>query len=216
MAAEPGTMTMEEMSQALADVQARLLTYDQGRSSDTLRMSQLENNMATLRTTMQTTIQGNVKQMVEQMMIEFKEEKERDKKKRIKGYDSKSIDKPDKFDGRPDHFLAWHDLFVAHLVALGEEWDGLLKDAREITQGAEEMSAEDMREIVRKNGFDESQLNTLNNTLYLALLQLTSDDAHGTVASLGKDKSLEAYRSLHYKGRNETNQNVVNVKKRVM
>ena len=108
MAAEHGqTMTVEEMSQALAEVQARLLVYDQGRSSETLRTSQLESDMATLRNTLQTqqqTIQGNVKNMMEQMLgefkIEFKEEKEADKKKRIKGYDSKSIVKPDKFHGR--------------------------------------------------------------------------------------------------------------------
>ena len=60
---------------------------------------------------------------------EKSKEKDVDKKKNVKGYDSKNMLKPATYDGKPETFQAWHKLFVAQLAALSEECDEILKAA---------------------------------------------------------------------------------------
>ena len=99
------------------------------------------------------------------------------------------------------------------MIAIGEEWDGILKAAREKVN---EIEKNDMMEIIESQGYDKEQVNTVNNTLYVAMLQTTEGDAHGKVTSSGVDKALDTYRYIHHKGKNDTTQNAVRVKRRAM
>jgi hypothetical protein len=140
-----------------------------------------------------------------------KEEAEKvDKRKKVKGYDSKNMVRPEPYDGKPESFQSWHELFVAHLAALGEEWDKILLEARECEK--QTIKKEDVAPMLKKMNLDEAEVGSTNRTLYAALLQYTAGDAHGRVVSGGTEMAMDTYRYLHQKGKNDTTVNIMRIK----
>ena len=45
----------------------------------------------------------------------------------LRGFDFKSVPKPDRYDLKPEKFNAWHDLFVATMAANDAQWESILE-----------------------------------------------------------------------------------------
>ena len=56
---------------------------------------------------------------------------EKDDKLDIRGFDYKNNLKPGQWDGKPEAFHSWHELFMAQLTALDPKWDDICGALRE-------------------------------------------------------------------------------------
>ena len=137
---------------------------------------------------------------------------ERDSKSVMRGFDYKNQIKPEPYDGSQQAFHGWNELFTSLLTALDDKYeivvDAMVKQKRTINE-------EDIKKIMEHEGLGD-HIAKVNRTMYISLLQYTKGDAHAKVVSNGLKLSLDSYRYLYEKGKNETTRNCMHVMTRVM
>ena len=216
MVAEPGAGSTAELGEIRAALEAMNVRVNTQDNTMLMLRSELQQLKESMRADIIKETEKATKMVTMAALEKMKEEKEQDqdRKKRIKGYDSKNMLQPGTYDGKPETFQSWHELFVAQLAALSEEWDALLMAARKC--GDEPISPGKVEEMMTDLELDIGQIPNINRTLYVSLLKFTSNDAHGKVVSSGIEQALDTYRYLYLKGKNDTTMNVMRIKTRVM
>ena len=133
-------------------------------------------------------------------------------KSKMRGFDYKNQIKPEQFDGSTEQFQGWNELFTTLLASLDDKWETIID---EIIKQKTTIKEEEVKTILQKLDLGE-HVNMINSTMFASLLQYTKGDAHAKVVSNGKKRSLDSYRWLYVKGRNETTRNCMDVMTKVM
>ena len=120
----------------------------------------------------------------------------------MRGFDFKSVPKPEKFDLKPEKSNSWHDLFTATMAANDAQWELILKEIE--SYGQEKITMNQRQGTASKLGMSEEVMKTAERSLYLNLLQYTAGDAHAKVTSGGVKDVLETYRHIVCKGKHAT------------
>ena len=143
------------------------------------------------------------------------EEKEKkEKKEGIKGFDSKNTIKPEPYEGKPEQFHVWNELFTAGLAAVDEQWDQVLKEISDY--GSVPIKEEQEIEIMKNLGKNMTLLPKIKRTLYVSMLQHTKGDANVKVLSRGMDQALDCYRHTVHRGKNCTVMNIMKMMHKAM
>ena len=149
-----------------------------------------------------------------QMITQVKSEQKRDTAKELKGFDYRTMVKPEPFGGKLEEFEGWHELFVTMLVAMDKKWEEILKSIRAYRK--EPITDDVADDIIQNLMMEQEQLPNIKRMLYVLMLQYTKGDVHGKVISNGIEGAMETYRYIHDKGKNDTTTNILRVKMRVM
>ena len=127
-----------------------------------------------------------------------KSEKE-DEGKRLRGFDIKNLVKPDPYDGKIEKYKIWNELFSAQLTSIDDRWEEMLQQMSN--------TEKEIEEIVEHLEMNIEEIPKVKRMMYLSLLQHTAGDAQTMVISKGVDLSIDAYRIICRKGKNETTMN---------
>ena len=120
------------------------------------------------------------------------------KKRHIKGYDSKSSEKPEKYDMDPAGFIGWVKLFRARMSDLDHRWKNILKSIE--AKQKSKMTRADIDEIDEE--YHDMDSESIKEALYLNLLQYTKGTAHALTISNDEGLVYETYRYIIAKGKN--------------
>ena len=100
------------------------------------------------------------------------------------------------------------------LVAMDKQWEDILEKARQFKK--ETITPQKMIEMMEELSMNTDLIPKINRMIYVLLLQYTKGDVHGKVVSNGVHESIETYRYLYEKGKNDTVTNVLRVQMKVM
>ena len=139
-------------------------------------------------------------------------ENEKDKKEveengitKIKGFDSKTMPTPQKYDLERKEDEEWFNLFTSTMVAMDPVWDKILEQIMLDNEGKKikkELKQKDIKGIHKRLGIKEDIEKATNKMLFVNLLEYTKGDAHAKVKAHGTDGAFEAFRYIATKGKN--------------
>ena len=134
--------------------------------------------------------------------------------KDVRYFDSKNAPKPDKYDCGVEQYHAWHELFVATLIAQDASWDRILKSIEKY--GKKMIKKEDVENIKTELGMSGETLENIMRMLYVMMIQYTTGSTQGKVIGGGTEEIFETYRYVVWKGRNATVQTMMDKRTSVM
>ena len=139
---------------------------------------------------------------------------EKNKPKDIRGFDVKFMPKPDPYDGKPQNFPNWNELFIAHFAAMDDKWEAIFKELQQAKVTPNDIIG--MKKLLAKASVREDEIPKANRMMYVSLLQYTTGEARGKVMSNGPSNAMDSYKYIYEKGTNATVMNILAVKTKAM
>ena len=107
------------------------------------------------------------------------EEEERrskvDKIMKVRGFDTKTSPKPEKYNMKPELFEDWKELFVANMVAMDHVWENILSHEALMTNTV--LKPKDITDLLNALLIDESIHKSISKMLHVNLLMYTKEEA---------------------------------------
>ena len=170
---------------------------------------------------LQEQIKGMEKKMVEseklqkqvekrnaliERMIDEKADKEeggtkQETKDAVKGFDTKTVKRPEGWSGKREDFLMWNLTLQAYMGTFDRQWKGILqavqKHKHEVKLDEGELEAILQDKEVKVT---DATMEHMRETLFMTLVQHTTDDIRARVCSEGEQKAFVSYKWICWKG----------------